>query len=221
MDKEFPKYVDFKNACNDLCLDTLLQPLSPVTEFEKRIAEFFGAPYAVAVDSCTHGIELCLRYKKVDIIRTPKHTYLSVPMLAKKLNISHFWDNVDEWFNYYHVGNDIFDAAVYWKKDGYIPNTLMCLSFQYQKHLSLGRGGMILCPDKESYEQLKKMSYDGRLPDIPWREQDIDTMGYHYYMTPETALLGLQKLPDAIERTPRKWVYTDWPDLTQMKIFEK
>ena len=33
-----------------------------VTEFEKKISEFFGSPYAVAVDSCTHGIELCLRH---------------------------------------------------------------------------------------------------------------------------------------------------------------
>ena len=65
------------------------------------------------------------------------------------------------------------------------------------------------------------MSYDGRLPDRPWREQDIDTIGYHYYMTPETAQLGLDKLPFAINHTPRQWVVSDWPDLTQMKIFKK
>ena len=80
---------------------------------------------------------------------------------------------------------------------------------------------MILCPDKESAEQLKKMSYDGRLPGVPWREQDIDTMGYHYYMTPDTAALGLQKLPKAIATEPRKWTVNDWPDLTQMKIFKQ
>jgi hypothetical protein len=63
------------------------------------------------------------------------------------------------------------------------------------------------------------MSYDGRLPGLPWRDQDIDTIGYHYYMTPETAQLGLDKLPAAITNTPRQWVVTDWPDLTQMKVF--
>jgi len=31
-----------------------------VTEFENQIAQFFGAPYAVAVDACTHGVELML-----------------------------------------------------------------------------------------------------------------------------------------------------------------
>ena len=64
------------------------------------------------------------------------------------------------------------------------------------------------------------MSYDGRLPDIPWRNQNIDTIGYHYYMTPETAQMGLDKLDNAIKTKPRKWVVTDWPDLTQMKIFK-
>ena len=31
---------------------------------------------------------------------------------------------------------------------------------------------------------------------------------------------GLDKLPKAIETTPRQWVVNDWPDLTQMNIFK-
>ena len=96
----------------------------------------------------------------------------------------------------------------------------MGLSFQYQKHLSLGRGGLILTDNKEIAIELKKMSYDGRLPNIPWRDQNISSMGYHYYMTPETAQLGLEKLPKAIQTPPKKWVVTDWPDLTKMEIFK-
>ena len=97
----------------------------------------------------------------------------------------------------------------------------MCVSFQYQKHLSLGRGGVILCDTKEDYIALKKMSYDGRLPNIPWRDQNIDSYGYHYYMTPETAQLGLDKLAEAIKTKPRQWVVTDWPDLTKMDVFKE
>mgnify|MGYP003982820505 FL=1 len=96
----------------------------------------------------------------------------------------------------------------------------MCLSFQYQKHLSLGRGGMILTDDEEAKDELKKMSYDGRLPDIPWRDQNISSMGYHYYMTPETASLGLEKLPKAIETKPRDWELEDWPDLRDMELYK-
>mgnify|MGYP003661763403 CR=1 FL=1 len=36
-----------------------------IKTFENKIAEFFGSPYAVAVDCCTHGVELCLRRDKV------------------------------------------------------------------------------------------------------------------------------------------------------------
>lgn len=194
-----------------------------VKEFENKVADFFGAPYGVAVDSCTHGIELALRYREEKKINVPKRTYLSVPMLANKMGLELSWRD-EEWEDYYTLNygeTRIIDAAVLWKKNGYVPGTIMSLSFQFQKHLSLGRGGMILCDNEEVAKELKKMSYDGRLPDIPWREQDVDTYGYHYYMTPETAKMGLNKLEEAIKSKPKKWVVTDWPDLTQMKIFKK
>lgn len=191
-----------------------------ITEFENKVAEFFGAPYAVAVDSCTHGVELALRYTKATTMVSPHRTYLSIPFLAEKLGLERTWQDVD-WIDYYYVTPNVIDAAVLWKRGSYVKNTFMGISFQYQKHLSLGRGGILLMDNEEAAIQIKKMSYDGRLPNIPWRDQDIDTLGYHYYMTPETAQLGLDKLPKAIETTPRQWVVTDWPDLTQMKIFKQ
>jgi dTDP-4-amino-4,6-dideoxygalactose transaminase len=190
-----------------------------VSEFEKEISSFFGSKFAVSTDSCTHGIELCLRHTGVNKIVVPKRTYLSVPFLANKLNIELEWKD-ENWVDYYYVTENIIDAAVLWKKDSYISNTFMCISFQYQKHLSLGRGGVILTDNEESADILKKMSYDGRIPNIPWRDQDIECYGYHYYMTPETAKLGLEKLPKAIQDKPKQWVVEDWPDLTKMKIFK-
>lgn len=193
----------------------------PIKIFEDKIADFFGSPYAVAVDCCTHALELCLRVNEVEHYTVPKRTYISVPFLANKLGISFDWRE-EEWQDYYYLGGtNIVDAAVLWRRDSYIPNTLMCISFQYRKHLNLGRGGIILTDDKKSAILLKKMSYDGRLPDIPWRDQDIDTFGFHYYMTPETAKLGLEKIEKAIEAPPRKWTTSDWPDLTKMKIFKE
>jgi dTDP-4-amino-4,6-dideoxygalactose transaminase len=191
-----------------------------ISEFEKKIADFFRSPYAIAVDSCTHGIELCLRYEKFSKITVPTRTYISIPFLASKLNIEMEWSE-EEWQDYYYLGNNnIIDAAVLWRKDSYIPKTYMCLSFQFQKHLSLGRGGMILLDDKISYNILKKMSYDGRLPTVPWRNQNIDTIGYHYYMTPETAQSGIDKFEEAVNKTPRQWVWTDWPDIRNMEVFK-
>jgi dTDP-4-amino-4,6-dideoxygalactose transaminase len=191
-----------------------------VKEFESKIADFFGAPYAVAVDCCTHGIELCLRYKEVQKMIVPVQTYISVPLLAKKLNIELEWKE-EKWQDYYYIGEtNIIDAAVLWKKNSYIKNTFMCVSFQFRKHLSLGRGGVILCDNLEDYNNLKKMSYDGRVPDIPWASQNISTMGYHYYMTPETAQKGLKKLENAIFNEPKQWTINDWPDLRKMEIFK-
>ena len=190
-----------------------------VKDFEQKIAEFFGSPYAVAVDSCTHGVELSLRYTKVNKIVVPKQTYLSIPFLASKLNIELEWKD-ENWVDYYYLTDQVIDAAVLWKRNSYIPNTFMSISFQFQKHFNLGRGGIILTDNEAAAIQLKKMSYDGRLPMIPWRDQNIDTVGYHYYMTPETAQIGLEKLDDAINTPPRQWVVNDWVDLTKMNIFK-
>ena len=183
-----------------------------VKEFEEKVADFYGATWGVAVDACTHGIELCLRYVGANEIVVPKRTYLSVPMLANKMNLDLKWKDED-WREYYELGNTgVYDAAVLWRENSYIPKSFMCISFQFQKHLSLGRGGMILTDDLVAKDELKKMSYDGRIPDVPWREQNVNTMGYHYYMTPETAINGLKKLPEAIEKKSKRWMVTDYPD---------
>lgn len=190
-----------------------------VEKFEKLIADFYGAPYAVAVDCCTHAIELCLRLDKPEKVTCPVNTYLSIPMTFEKLGLN--WEFVDnDWKDYYYIGHtDIIDAAVYWKRNGYIPGRMMCLSFQFRKHLNLGRGGMILLDNHEQYVTLKKMRYDGRSDDKPWAEQDVDTLGYHYYMTPETAQRGIYKFAVAEITEPRKWSYLDYPDISTMKVF--
>ena len=191
----------------------------PVEEFENKIAEFYGSLYAVAVDCCTHGIELCLRYVNANSMLVPTHTYISIPFIAKKIGIELEWKE-ENWVDYYYVTENIIDAAVLWKKNSYIPGTHMCISFQYRKHLSLGRGGAILTDNKEAATQLKKMSHDGRLPNVPWGEQNVNSVGYHYYMTPETAQLGLEKLHHAIDTAPKQWKISDWPNLRNMDIFK-
>jgi hypothetical protein len=144
---------------------------------------------------------------------------VSVPLLSKKLEIEMEWKD-ESWDDYYSITDNIIDAAVLWKKGSYISGKYMCVSFQFKKHLSLGRGGIILLDNPQVALGLKKMSYDGRLPDSPWATQNIDSMGYHYYMTPETANLGLEKLEKAIKKKPKKWSNRDYPDLTKMDIFK-
>ena len=193
-----------------------------VDQFEKDVAKFYGAPYAVATDCCTHAIELSLRLTDYNNITVPPHTYIGVPFILIKLNKNWSWNN-QSWVNYYYLGNtNIIDAAVYWKPNSYVPGTLMCLSFQFKKHLNTIRGGMILTDSLESYQRLQRMSYNGRRKDIPWAEQNISEIGYHYYMTPETAQLGLERLPIAIDTSDQARVrsYQDYPYLPAMQVFQ-
>jgi len=195
--------------------------MKEVREFEELIADFYGAPYAIATDCCTHALELCLRLNPPVTTTAPHHTYLSVPMTLEKLGLDWKFYNA-QWKDYYYLGNtNIIDAAVYWKKNGYIPNTFMCLSFQYRKHLNVGRGGMILTDNKEAALKLKKMSYDGRVPDVLWAEQDVDMLGYHYYMTPEAAQLGIQRFHEIKDAQPKRWTFNDYPDISNMKVFNE
>lgn len=190
-----------------------------VEEFEEKIAQYFGAPFAIATDSCTHAIELCLRYKKIKNASCPKHTYLSVPMTFEKLGLD--WAFTDtKWEEYYTIGGtNIIDSAVLWRKNSYVKNTLMCISFQYKKHLGLGRGGIILCDNVLDRTELIKLSYDGRHRKLPWAEQQVFQIGYHYYMTPEVAQIGLDKLENAIATPAKEWNWQDYPNLTSMPVF--
>ena len=77
-----------------------------------------------------------------------------------KLGLEWEWREED-WKDYYYIGNtNIIDAAVLWERNSYISNTY--ISFQFKKHLSLGRGGVILLDDENAYNSLVKMVYDGR-----------------------------------------------------------
>lgn len=191
-----------------------------VHKFEETIAKFFGAPYGVAVDCCTHGLEICLRYTKATHINIPTNTYLSVPLLANKLNLDRIWTNT-QWSNYYSITENIIDAAVLWKQSSYVHTTFMVVSFQFKKHLSLGRGGMILTDNKEAVPVLRAMSYDGRSDNSkPWDQQEINITGYHYYMTPEIAQLGLDKFDQAVNTEPKQWSWKDYPNLLNYNIFK-
>jgi dTDP-4-amino-4,6-dideoxygalactose transaminase len=192
-----------------------------VFEFEKRIAEYFGSPYVISTDSCTHAIELCLRYENPETVSIPQHTYISIPFTLIKCGIDFSWQE-NYWQDYYNISNtNIIDGAVYWKIQGYIPGSLLCLSFQHKKQLSLGRGGAILLDNKEKYESLSRMRYDGRDLSRPWAEQDFTEIGYHYYMTPETAQLGIEKLKDINPSQSKTWSWQDYPDLTKLTVFKK
>jgi dTDP-4-amino-4,6-dideoxygalactose transaminase len=58
-----------------------------ILEFEKALAAYTGAPYAITTDCCTHAVELCLIYQQIKSTKFTAFTYLSIPMLMYKLKI--------------------------------------------------------------------------------------------------------------------------------------
>jgi dTDP-4-amino-4,6-dideoxygalactose transaminase len=201
---------------------TFQQPWEVVDQFEKKIAEFFGVQYAVATDCCTHALELSfrLRNQPTDIVKVPVHTYMSIPMMLEKLNQP--WQFIDQpWKSLYQFdSHKIVDAATLWEKDSYIADTLMCVSFQFKKHIPIGRGGIVLTDDYECYNQLQKMCRDGRDRTLLQTEDDITEIGYHYYMTPEDAARGIL-LFDQLHKNPGKlWSWKNYKQLTEYAVFK-
>lgn len=166
-------------------------------QFETELAEFTGAPYAIATDCCTHALEVCFRYFNVKSTQFTYNTYLSVPMLMHKLKIEYTLIN-DDWYHageYQFFNTGIWDSARLLKKNMYRRGCVQCVSFGFNKPLNLNHGGAILLNDKVDYERLSCMVRDGRdLKISPWENQKIFNVGYHYSMRIETAKLGSEKI---------------------------
>jgi len=184
-----------------------------ILQFEKSLAKFTGAPYAIMTDCCTHAIELCLRYDNVTTTTFTPYTYISVPMTMHKLNINYEY-NDKQWLGEYQFDNTrIWDSARLLSPNMYRPSQMQCLSFGFDKPLNIGRGGAILLDDSDAYNTMLRQRYDGRdLQVSPWVEQRVFTVGYHYRPTIEEAILGLEKLEQYIKQEnfePKKAEYPD------------
>ena len=187
-----------------------------ITEFEQELASYTGARYAVMTDCCTHALELAFLatgFKKTEF--TPR-TYISIPMMLRKIGVAYRYNKQEHWTGeyYFHYTN-IWDSARALYPSMYKSGQLQCLSFGYNKPLTLGRGGAILLDDYELYKKLKLMCYDGRdLSVTPWETQKEFELGYHYKPTPEEAKQGL-KLLGSHDSLPK---YYSYPDLRKLTI---
>lgn len=191
-----------------------------IYEFEYNLAQFTGAPYCVMTDCCTHAIELCFIYNKIQETKFTPFTYLSVPMLMHKLNVKYTWLDTQsqEWIGEYKFNNtNIWDSARRLERNMYRPGSFQCLSFGHTKPLEIGRGGAILTDNYTAYKALKEMCYDGRdLTISPWQDQIHFRVGYHYKPTIEEALIGNRLLQTVQEQNQ----FVQYPDLRNVRIYE-
>jgi dTDP-4-amino-4,6-dideoxygalactose transaminase len=175
-----------------------------IEEFERKISEYCGSKYGVAVDSCVHAIFLSLLYLKEigeieenESITIPKQTFRSVPNYIRHAGlVPHGVDK--EWFGYYLLEpTGIIDSALNFQPNSYIKGSFTCLSFQYRKDLPIGRGGMILTDDADAVKRLKELRLNGK-------------DGWNMYMMPEQAARGLT----LFEMRNKKSGYKDYQDWT-------
>ena len=167
--------------------------------FEKRMAEYAGSKYAVSVDCCTNALFLCLKYLKASgEVTLPSKTWISVPCTVKHTGCQVKFEDF-EWSGAYQLKPyPIYDGAVRMKRGMYQKGTFHCLSFHIRKHIPIGKGGMILTDDKEAYNWFRTVRYEGRsmgedgVNYVLYKNDEIKTMGWNMYMTPEQAARGLE-----------------------------
>lgn len=188
-----------------------------IRQFEKTIAKYCGAPYAVAVESGTAALLLSCIYLKVKEVEIPKRTYISV--LFSVIHAGGSVKFVDKkWSGEYQLKPyPIIDSAVRLKRNMYKPGEFRCLSFQYSKHIPIGRGGMILTDDKKAAEYFRVMRNDGRR-EIPKERDKVKFAGWNFYMTPEQAARGLSLYYWRIHGKPdQKDIKMEYQDISYVR----
>lgn len=165
-------------------------------DFEEELCKYTNAPFAVAIDNCSNAIFLSLMYEKVkDIeISIPCRTYMSVPcsIINAGAKVKFLEMEGTKLKGAYQLApTKVWDSALRFTADMYIPNTHMCISFTGpNKILKLSKGGAILTDDEKAYNWFKRARYNGRRP-ISYHQDNFDMIGWNCYMMPELAARGL------------------------------
>ena len=211
------------------CKSIRHNPFRIVSMFEEELADYTGAPYVVAVDSCTNALFLSLMYYKLvkydkstldfPVISIPKKTYLSVPQSAMHAGFRVRFKDI-EWSGAYQLEpTNVWDSAKRLTSNMYIPGSYMCLSFHIKKTLPIGKGGAILTDDLEAVEWLKMARYEGRSAKN-YKDDDITFNGWNMYLSPESAARGLNLLMNYPKDVPDLDEPNGYRDLTEFTLFK-
>lgn len=199
-------------------------------EFEEKLADYTGAKYAITVDNASNGLFLALMYENIKDkeITIPARTYPSVPCeiihAGGKVNFSPVEGNTIKGA-YRLEPTNVWDSALRFTSDMYIPGSHMCISFTGPyKHFKLSKGGAILTDSEEAYKWFKRARYSGRR-ECSYHEDDFDMLGWNFYMMPELAARGLLLITQFFFADGSKKTNEDlelpYPDLSKFEIYTK
>jgi len=205
-----------------------MNPHQVTIEFEKEIAKYTGARYAIAVDNCSNALFLALMYDNIKgkTIGIPCRTYMSVPCeIIHAGGFVSFLPVTGETLKgaYHLIGSDVIDSALHFTADMYIPGTYMCCSFTGPyKHLKLGKGGCILTDNPNANIWFRRARYSGRR-EVSYHVDTFDSLGWNFYMNPIVAEMGLLLMKQFYTIDGKKLNMPDielpYPDLSQFSIY--
>ena len=168
-----------------------MNPYEAVNNFEKKMADFVGSPYAVSVDICTNDLFLFCKYLNVQAVTIPSRTYVSVPCSIIHSGGSVVFDDITWTGSYQLKPYPIYDSACQLIRGMYKSGTFDCISFSANKILNIGKGGMIFTDNANAVRWFKLARYEGREEKPLLEQENFDFVGWNMYMTPEQAIRGL------------------------------
>lgn len=203
-------------------------------EFEQKLADYTGAKYSVALDNMSNALFLSLYYehnimnRSEKVITIPSRTYPSVPceIIHAGLKVNFLKIDSKTLKGAYQLkGSRVWDSALRFTANMYIPNTHMCVSFTGPyKHFKLSKGGAILTDDFDAYIWFKRARYSGRR-ECSYHEDNFDMIGWNFYMMPELAARGLLLMNQFYNIDGTKKQNPDlelpYPDLSKYEIYKQ
>ena len=204
-------------------------------EFEEALSDYTGAPYVVTIDNACNALFLCLYYEKniaktltADTIKIPARTYPGVPpeIIRNGLKIDFYPPTKKTLKGVYQLeGSNVWDSALCFTYNMYKPGTFMCISMTGGlKNFKMGsKAGAILCDNAEAAAWFKRARFSGRR-EIPYMEDNLDMLGWNFYLNPELAVRGLI-LMSGFYKDGKPISIPDkelpYPDLSQFEIYTK
>lgn len=165
-------------------------------DFEAALCEYTGAPFAVAVNSCTAALQLALEYLQTWVTVTiPCRTYVSVPCAIRHAGMEVEFEDI-AWSGAYQLKpTAVWDCARRFTSGMYVPEQFQCVSFAAAKILGIEQGGAILHDNPQADVWFRKARFDGREEGLLPQEQEVwDVLGHHCIMLPSVAAALLVKL---------------------------
>jgi dTDP-4-amino-4,6-dideoxygalactose transaminase len=203
-------------------------------DFEFSLSNYTGSTYAVAVDNMSNALFLSLYYENyikkscLQDITIPSRTYPSIPCAIIHAGLKVKFKKVKSKSltgAYLLEGSNVWDSALRFTTDMYIPKSHMCISFTGPyKHFKLSKGGAILTDSKEANDWFRRARYSGR-GECSYHEDNFTMLGWNFYMIPELASRGLLLMNQFynLDGTPVHNVdlTLPYPDLSKFPIYNQ